>query len=144
MACAPGLVLHLAVRESSQPATLSLYHEAAVTVTVFLPDTPNSVAVMSEVPALTPDTRPDSDTVALAGVPDVQAACAVTSAVRPSIMVAVAVACAVCPTVTAGTVTAMDAIIDGLNPMTPSTAWPTGGKTRFIDPCFYAAAALLP
>ena len=31
-----------------------------------------------------------------------------------------------------------------LNPMTPSTAWPTGGKTRFIDPRFYAAAALLP
>ena len=95
MACAPGLVLHLAVREGSQPATLSLYHAAAATVTLFIPDTPNSVAVMSDVPALTPVTIPDSDTVALAGVLDVHAACAVTSAVRPSIMVAVAVACTV-------------------------------------------------
>lgn len=93
MACASGLVLHLAVREGSQPATLSLYH--AVTATLFSPDTPNRVAVILDEPSLTPVTTPDSDTVALARVSDVHAACAVTSAVRPSIMVAVAVACAV-------------------------------------------------
>ena len=77
------------------PAMPGRTGRAAFTVSVAAGEVcPPKVAVIAEVPAVTPVARPVfNPTVATAGVPEAQAAEAVTSTVGPKLMVAVAVNC---------------------------------------------------
>src|SRR5579859_7619029 len=70
----------------------------AVTVSVAVPVTPLTVAVIGVVPAATPVARPAALTVATVGFALAQIAVAVMLAVVPSLYVAVAVNCCVAPT----------------------------------------------
>ena len=86
---------------------------ALVTVRVALPDTAPTAAEMAVCPGSTEVASPVPSTVAVAGVPDIQLAVAVTSRMLASLKVAIAVNCWVVPSAMAGVpgVTAMDTIV---------------------------------
>ena len=68
-----------------------------MTVSVVLAVAAPEVAVISEVPALTPSARPEALIVATAGVPDTNVEFAVTSAVELSLKVPVTLNCCEAP-----------------------------------------------